>query len=157
MLRLCACPQGGLASMGCGLPAAIGAALANPQATCLAICGDGGFAMTSQELMMAKVYKLNVKVSDIMSKSYRVLLSNHPRLQTTSTTATSITSKLACLGSQWEAHDGKGLQAQRQGECVHFTYCGVSTSSTSRWVLTSSITVRVNSWLVATCTMIYGR
>lgn len=55
-------PQGGLASMGCGLPAAIGAALANPQATCLAICGDGGFAMTSQELMMAKVYKLNVKV-----------------------------------------------------------------------------------------------
>ncbi|WIA17150.1 hypothetical protein OEZ85_014037 [Tetradesmus obliquus] len=54
--------EGGLASMGCGLPAAIGAALANPQATCLAICGDGGFAMTSQELMMAKVYKLNVKV-----------------------------------------------------------------------------------------------
>lgn len=55
--------QGGLASMGCGLPSAIGAAMANPQATCLAVCGDGGFAMTSQELMMAKVYKLNVKVS----------------------------------------------------------------------------------------------
>jgi thiamine pyrophosphate-dependent acetolactate synthase large subunit-like protein len=63
LLQLYACLQGGLASMGCGLPAAIGAALANPQATCLAICGDGGFAMTSQELMMAKVYKLNVKVS----------------------------------------------------------------------------------------------
>jgi acetolactate synthase-1/2/3 large subunit len=52
--------------MGCGLPAAIGAALANPAATCLAICGDGGFAMTSQELMMAKVYKLNVKVKMIV-------------------------------------------------------------------------------------------
>jgi glyoxylate carboligase len=48
--------------MGCGLPAAIGAALANPQTTCLAVAGDGGFAMTSQELIMAKVYKLNVKV-----------------------------------------------------------------------------------------------
>jgi len=54
--------EGGLASMGCGLPSAIGAALANPRATCLAVAGDGGFAMTSQELMMAKVYKLNVKV-----------------------------------------------------------------------------------------------
>ena len=54
--------EGGLASMGCGLPAAIGAAMANPQATCLAVAGDGGFAMTSQELIMAKVYKLNVKV-----------------------------------------------------------------------------------------------
>ena len=40
--------EGGLASMGCGLPAAIGAALANPGATCLAVAGDGGFAMTSQ-------------------------------------------------------------------------------------------------------------
>jgi len=40
--------QGGLASMGCGLPAAIGAALANPTSTCLAVAGDGGFAMTSQ-------------------------------------------------------------------------------------------------------------
>jgi acetolactate synthase-1/2/3 large subunit len=55
--------------MGCGLPAAIGAALANPQATCLAICGDGGFAMTSQELMMAKVYELNVKVRFNIVKS----------------------------------------------------------------------------------------
>lgn len=54
--------EGGLASMGCGLPSAIGAAMANPSSTCLAVAGDGGFAMTSQELMMAKVYKLNVKV-----------------------------------------------------------------------------------------------
>lgn len=40
--------EGGLASMGCGMPAAIGAAIANPNKTCLAVCGDGGFAMTSQ-------------------------------------------------------------------------------------------------------------
>jgi acetolactate synthase-1/2/3 large subunit len=40
--------EGGLASMGCGMPCAIGAAIANPGKTCLAVCGDGGFAMTSQ-------------------------------------------------------------------------------------------------------------
>ena len=34
--------------MGCGMPAAVGAAMANTGRICLAVCGDGGFAMTSQ-------------------------------------------------------------------------------------------------------------
>ena len=36
--------------MGFEIPAAIGAQVADPSATVWAICGDGGFQMTSQEL-----------------------------------------------------------------------------------------------------------
>ncbi|MQA03931.1 MAG: thiamine pyrophosphate-binding protein [Streptosporangiales bacterium] len=40
-------------AMGYGLPAAIGAALAEPHRNAVALCGDGGFLMTGQELETA--------------------------------------------------------------------------------------------------------
>jgi len=40
-------------AMGYGLPAAIGASLAQPERTVVAMCGDGGFAMTMNELETA--------------------------------------------------------------------------------------------------------
>jgi acetolactate synthase-1/2/3 large subunit len=40
----------GLSGMGYGIPAAIGAKLARPQSHVLAVVGDGGFSMNSQEL-----------------------------------------------------------------------------------------------------------
>jgi acetolactate synthase-1/2/3 large subunit len=43
----------GLSAMGYGLPAAIGARLADPEATALCVLGDGGFAMAAQELETA--------------------------------------------------------------------------------------------------------
>ncbi|MFK5956396.1 MAG: acetolactate synthase large subunit [Planctomycetota bacterium] len=42
-----------LATMGAGLPAAIGAKLVNPTRKVVAICGDGGFMMNSQEMETA--------------------------------------------------------------------------------------------------------
>ena len=44
----------GLSGMGYGLPAAIGAKLARPDAPVLAALGDGGFSMNSQELETAR-------------------------------------------------------------------------------------------------------
>ncbi len=44
----------GLSGMGYGLPAAIGAKLARPDLPVLAVMGDGGFAMVSQELETAR-------------------------------------------------------------------------------------------------------
>jgi acetolactate synthase-1/2/3 large subunit len=44
----------GLSGMGYGLPAAIGAKLARPELPVLAVMGDGGFAMMSQELETAR-------------------------------------------------------------------------------------------------------
>lgn len=52
--------SGGLGTMGYGLPAAIGAKLANPLQTVITISGDGGIQMNIQELATAMVYGLQV-------------------------------------------------------------------------------------------------
>ncbi|MEC1391978.1 acetolactate synthase large subunit [Bacillus velezensis] len=54
--------SGGLGTMGFGLPAAIGAQLADRNATVVAILGDGGFQMTLQELDVIRQLNLSVKV-----------------------------------------------------------------------------------------------
>lgn len=54
--------SGGLGTMGFGLPAAIGAQLARPNDTVLAISGDGSFMMNVQELQTIKRYQLPVKI-----------------------------------------------------------------------------------------------
>jgi acetolactate synthase I/II/III large subunit len=61
--------SGGLGTMGFGLPAAIGAQLALPDAQVIAVVGDGGFQMTNQELATAIQYELPVKVL-IMNNGY---------------------------------------------------------------------------------------
>lgn len=61
--------SGGLGTMGFGLPAAIGAQLAIPDALVVAVVGDGGFQMTNQELATAIQYRLPIKVL-IMNNGY---------------------------------------------------------------------------------------
>ena len=61
--------SGGLGTMGFGIPAAIGAKIANPDKEVVLFVGDGGFQMTFQELMMIKEYKLPVKIF-IINNSY---------------------------------------------------------------------------------------
>ncbi|PRS31209.1 acetolactate synthase large subunit [Bacillus pumilus] len=60
--------SGGLGTMGFGLPAAIGAQLADQESTVVAILGDGGFQMTLQELAVIRELNLPVKV---------IVLNNH--------------------------------------------------------------------------------
>ena len=54
--------SGGLGAMGYGLPAAIGAKLAEPDSHVFAICGDGGFQMNIQELATLRRYGIPVKI-----------------------------------------------------------------------------------------------
>jgi len=54
--------SGGLGTMGYGLPAALGAAIAYPNRQVVAFVGDGGFQMTMQELATAVQYRANLKV-----------------------------------------------------------------------------------------------
>lgn len=54
--------SGGLGAMGFGLPAAIGAAVARPDAVVVDIDGDGSFIMNVQELATIRVENLPVKV-----------------------------------------------------------------------------------------------
>lgn len=54
--------SGGLGTMGYGLPAAIGAQLAHPNARVVCMSGDGSFMMNVQELATINRYKLPVKI-----------------------------------------------------------------------------------------------
>lgn len=60
--------SGGMGTMGFGIPAAIGAKLANPHREVVLFVGDGGFQMTNQELAILNGYGVPIKV---------VLLNNH--------------------------------------------------------------------------------
>ena len=61
--------SGGLGTMGFELPAAIGAQIANPDTEVWAICGDGGFQMTLQELAVCIDERVPVKIA-IMNNGY---------------------------------------------------------------------------------------
>jgi acetolactate synthase-1/2/3 large subunit len=61
--------SGGLGTMGFGLPAAMGAQLACPNDTVVAVVGDGGFQMTNQEIITAIQYNIPLKVV-IMNNGY---------------------------------------------------------------------------------------
>jgi acetolactate synthase-1/2/3 large subunit len=61
--------SGGLGTMGFGLPAAIGAQIAEPDREVWAIVGDGGFQMTMQELGTLMQEKLPVRIA-LLNNSY---------------------------------------------------------------------------------------
>src|SRR5690606_39224515 len=54
--------SGALGAMGFGLPAALGAQLADPDATVVCVSGDGSFLMNVQELATLGRYRLPVKI-----------------------------------------------------------------------------------------------
>ncbi len=62
-----------LASMGAGLPSAILAKLINPRKKVIAICGDGGFMMNSQELETATRLGLNMTVIILNDNAYGMI------------------------------------------------------------------------------------
>ena len=62
-----------LASMGAGLPSAMAAAMLYPHLKVMAICGDGGFMMNSQELETAVRLKLNLVILIINDSAYGMI------------------------------------------------------------------------------------
>jgi len=62
-----------LATMGAGLPSGMMAAMLNPQQRVMAICGDGGFMMNSQELETAIRLGLNLVVTVLNDNSYGMI------------------------------------------------------------------------------------
>lgn len=62
-----------LASMGAGLPSAIAAKLLYPERIVLAICGDGGFMMNSQELETAMRLKLDLTILILNDSAYGMI------------------------------------------------------------------------------------
>lgn len=62
-----------LASMGAGLPAAIAAKIVHPERKVLAICGDGGFMMNSQELETAIRLGLDLTILVLRDDAYGMI------------------------------------------------------------------------------------
>ena len=62
-----------LATMGAGLPLAIGAKIVCPDKEVIAICGDGGFMMNSQEMETAVRLKLNLVVIVLRDNAYGMI------------------------------------------------------------------------------------
>jgi acetolactate synthase I/II/III large subunit len=62
-----------LATMGAGLPSAMMAALLHPDRRVLAVCGDGGFMMNSQEMETAVRLRLNLVVLILQDDAYGMI------------------------------------------------------------------------------------
>ncbi len=62
-----------LATMGAGLASAIAAKLLDPHRRVMAVCGDGGFMMNSQELETAMRLKLNLVVLIVEDRAYGMI------------------------------------------------------------------------------------
>lgn len=62
-----------LATMGAGLPSAMTAHLVYPQRRILAVCGDGGFMMNSQELETAVRLEMNLTVVILRDDGYGMI------------------------------------------------------------------------------------
>jgi len=62
-----------LATMGAGLPSAIAAKMVHPDRKVMAICGDGGFMMNSQELETAVRLKLDLVVVILRDNAYGMI------------------------------------------------------------------------------------
>ncbi len=62
-----------LATMGAGLPVAMGVKICNPKKEVVAICGDGGFMMNSQEMETAVRLGLNIVVLVLRDNAYGMI------------------------------------------------------------------------------------
>jgi acetolactate synthase-1/2/3 large subunit len=62
-----------LATMGAGLPSAMASSMVYPGRKVMAICGDGGFMMNSQEMETAVRLKLNITVLILRDDSYGMI------------------------------------------------------------------------------------
>jgi acetolactate synthase-1/2/3 large subunit len=62
-----------LATMGAGLPSAMASAMIYPDRKVMAICGDGGFMMNSQEMETAVRLGLNLTVLILRDNAYGMI------------------------------------------------------------------------------------
>jgi acetolactate synthase-1/2/3 large subunit len=108
--------SGGLGTMGYGLPAAIGAKAARPDATVVCVDGDGCFQMTSQELATSVLEGLPVVTVIVnngylgMVRQWQDMFFEERRSQVHLTTSVPDYAKLA------EAYGGVGLTVRSEDE-----------------------------------------
>ncbi len=107
--------SGGLGTMGFGLPAAIGAQAACPDATVIDIAGDGSIQMNIQELSTAMQHKLPVKVA-ILNNGYLGMVRQWQELFYESRYSHTYVDSLPDFVKLSEAYGGRGYRIEKPAD-----------------------------------------
>jgi acetolactate synthase-1/2/3 large subunit len=101
--------SGGLGTMGYGLPAAIGAQIANPKALVIDIAGEASIQMNIQELATATQYRLPVKVF-VLNNEYMGMVRQWQDLTYEGRHSESYSDSLPDFVKLAEAYNWKGIR-----------------------------------------------
>lgn len=107
--------SGGLGTMGFGLPAAIGAQMACPDATVIDVAGEASIQMNIQELSTAMQYNLPIKVA-ILNNSFMGMVRQWQQMFHGSRYSHSYSDSLPDFVKLAEAYGGVGLRAETAQE-----------------------------------------
>jgi len=107
--------SGGLGTMGYGLPAAVGAQIANPDALVIDIAGEASTLMNIQELGTIAQYRLPVKIF-ILNNQYMGMVRQWQELLHGSRYSESYSSALPDFIKLAESFHARGLRATNMGE-----------------------------------------
>ncbi|MFY8094395.1 MAG: acetolactate synthase 3 large subunit [Niveispirillum sp.] len=107
--------SGGLGTMGYGLPAAIGAQIANPGALCIDVAGEASIQMNIQEMSTALQYRLPVKVF-ILNNQWMGMVRQWQELLHGSRFSESYSEALPDFVKLADAFGGVGLRATKVSE-----------------------------------------
>ncbi len=121
--------SGGLGVMGFGLPAAIGAKAACPDAIVVDVAGDGSIQMNSQELMTAVESKLPVKIV-ILNNRYLGMVRQWQELFYKKNYSFTNMEHAPDFVKLAEAYGAKGLRATRPSEVEDVLSEGLSSNET---------------------------
>ncbi|RVT91948.1 acetolactate synthase 3 large subunit [Rhodovarius crocodyli] len=103
--------SGGLGTMGYGLPAAMGAQIANPDALCIDIAGEASILMNIQEMGTLAQYRLPVKVF-ILNNEYMGMVRQWQELLHGGRYSESYSAALPDFVKLAESFHAKGLRAE---------------------------------------------
>ena len=107
--------SGGLGTMGYGLPAAIGAQVAFPDALCIDIAGEASIQMNIQELATATQYRLPVKIF-ILNNEYMGMVRQWQELTYESRYSSSYSDALPDFVKLGEAYGWTGIRIEKPAE-----------------------------------------
>ncbi len=107
--------SGGLGTMGYGLPAAIGAQIAHPDALVVDVAGEASILMNIQEMSTAVQYRLPVKVF-IMNNQWMGMVRQWQELLHGERYSSSYTESLPDFVKLAEAYGGIGMRAETPDE-----------------------------------------
>jgi len=107
--------SGGLGTMGYGLPAAIGAQMAHPDALCIDVAGEASILMNIQEMTTAVQYRLPVKIF-ILNNQWMGMVRQWQELLHGERYSQSYSESLPDFVKLAEAYGGVGLRATTPAE-----------------------------------------